>query len=242
MKEEFFKFPTTPHLATQSGIDIRRDKILTESERDEFLQHEIIVEEKVDGANLGISFDSEGHLRAQNRGSYLLLPGSGQWKKLDEWIKLHFDLFLEFLSERYILFGEWCYAQHSIFYDRLPDWFLGFDVYDKQSQNFLASAHRDRLLANMNISKVPFLAHGHFVYPEILKFLCKSELADQPAEGLYLRIESDEWLLKRAKLVRPAFVQSMQQHWSRSTLKPNRLLNKVDDEPISINRPSSTRK
>lgn len=236
MKEEFFKFPTTPHLATQPGIDIRGDKILTESERGEFLQHEIIVEEKVDGANLGISFDSEGRLRAQNRGSYLLLPGSGQWKKLDEWIKLRMDLFSEYLSERYILFGEWCYAQHSIFYDRLPDWFLGFDIYDRQLHRFLASAHRDIFLEKINAAKVPVLARGHFTYPELEKLLSKSKLADQPAEGLYLRIDSGEWLWKRAKLVRPAFVQSMQQHWSRSTLKPNRLLQRINVESISINR------
>ena len=47
-------------------------------------------------------------------------------------------MLFEILSEKFILFGEWCYAQHSIFYDRLPDWFLGFDIYDKDF--FLPSA------------------------------------------------------------------------------------------------------
>ena len=55
------------------GVDIRGDKILTESERDEFLQHVLTVEEKVDGANLGLSFDADGNIRAQNRGAYLHL-------------------------------------------------------------------------------------------------------------------------------------------------------------------------
>ena len=54
-----FKFPTTPHLTILGDIQIRDDKVMTESERNEFIQHEIIVEEKVDGANLGISFDIE---------------------------------------------------------------------------------------------------------------------------------------------------------------------------------------
>jgi len=124
MKVDFFKFPSTPHLTLLGNVDIRGDKVMSESERDEFLQHELIVEEKVDGANLGFSIDSEGNIRAHNRGAYLHLPGSGQWKKLEEWLSPRTDVLFENLRDRHILFGEWCYARHSFFYDRLPDWFL----------------------------------------------------------------------------------------------------------------------
>lgn len=223
MKEDFFKFPSTPHLAAMPGVDIRGDKVLTESERDEFLTHELTVEEKVDGANLGLSFDTDGNIRAQNRGAYLHLPGSGQWKKLGEWLALHTDALFEHLSDRYILFGEWCYAQHSIFYDRLPDWFLAFDIYDREAGRFLATAHRDRLLGEMHISKVPGIAHGRFTYPEIQELLSQSKLTNQPAEGIYLRIDHGDWLEQRAKLVRPAFIQAVEQHWSRTAIRPNRL-------------------
>lgn len=206
-----------------SGVDIRGDKVLTESERDEFLRHTLTVEEKVDGANLGISFDEEGNIRAQNRGAYLHLPGSGQWKKLGEWLALRTDVLFDHLSDRYILFGEWCYAQHSIFYDRLPDWFLAFDVYDRESRRFFSSAHRERLIEKMRISKVPVLVRGRFSYPEIEILLSQSKLTDQPAEGIYLRIDRGDWLEQRAKLVRPAFIQTVEKHWSRSAIKPNRL-------------------
>ena len=57
---DFFKFPSTPHLAVLLGVDVRGDKVMSEKERDEFLRHEITVEEKIDGANLGISFDGDG--------------------------------------------------------------------------------------------------------------------------------------------------------------------------------------
>lgn len=223
MKEDFFKFPSTPHLATMPGVDIRGDKVLTESERDAFLTHEVTVEEKVDGANLGLSFDANGNIRAQNRGAYLHLPGSGQWKKLGEWLAIHTDTLFEHLSDRYILFGEWCYAQHSIFYDRLPDWFLAFDVYDREAGRFMATVRRDQLLGEMHISKVPIIARGRFTYSEIQQFLSQSKLTNQPAEGIYLRIDNGDWLERRAKLVRPAFIQSIEQHWSRSAIRPNRL-------------------
>ncbi|MES9906449.1 MAG: RNA ligase family protein [Sedimenticola sp.] len=223
MKDDFFKFPSTPHLTTLAGVDIRGDKVLSESERDEFLRHGLVVEEKVDGANLGISFDSEGNIRAQNRGAYLYLPGSGQWKKLGDWLAPRTDTLFEHLSDHFILFGEWCYAQHSVFYDRLPDWFLGFDVYDKRFGRFLSSERRDALFKEVCITQVPVLARGHFAYPEIQKLLSTSKLSDQPAEGLYLRFDQDEWLGQRAKLVRPAFIQAVEQHWSRSAIRPNRL-------------------
>ncbi len=223
MKEDFFKFPSTPHLATMPGVDIRGDKVLSELERDEFLTHEVTVEEKVDGANLGISFDSEGNIRAQNRGAYLHLPGSGQWKKLGDWLTPRTDTLFEHLSDHFILFGEWCYAQHSVFYDRLPDWFLGFDIYDKRFDRFLSSKHRDDLFTKMSIAQVPVLASGHFAYPKVQKFLLTSKLSNQPAEGIYLRFDQDDWLAQRAKLVRPAFIQTVEQHWSRSTIRPNRL-------------------
>jgi ATP-dependent RNA circularization protein (DNA/RNA ligase family) len=223
VKDDFFKFPSTPHLATLADVDIRGDKVLSESERDEFLQHDLVVEEKVDGANLGISFDSEGNIRAQNRGAYLHLPGSGQWKKLGDWLAPRSDTLFEHLSDNFILFGEWCYAQHSVFYDRLPDWFLGFDVYDKRFGRFLSSKRRDALFTEMCVAQVPVLARGHFAYPEVQKFLSTSKLSVQPAEGIYLRFDQDDWLAQRAKLVRPAFIQAVEQHWSRSTIRPNRL-------------------
>jgi ATP-dependent RNA circularization protein (DNA/RNA ligase family) len=223
MKVDFFKFPTTPHLTTMPGSDIRSDKVLIELEFDEFLTHELTVEEKVDGANLGLSFDAEGNIRAQNRGAYLHLPGSGQWEKLGNWLAHHIDALCEHLSDRYILFGEWCFAQHSIFYTRLPYWFFAFDIYDRETRRFFATLHRDRLLDEMRLSEVPRLAHGRFTFPEIQKLLSQSKLADQAAEGIYLRIDQGDWLEKRAKLVCPAFIQAGVQHWSRSAIKPNRL-------------------
>ncbi len=223
MSDDFFKFPSTPHLATFPGVVIRDDKVLSETERNVFLQHDLVVEEKVDGANLGISFDSEGNARLQNRGAYLHLPGSGQWKKLDQWLMPRTDSLFEYLSDRYILFGEWCYAQHSVIYDRLPDWFLSFDLYDKQVGRFLSTDRRDELFRKMCIAQVPVIARGRFTYPELKKLLSGSKLTNQPAEGLYLRFDKGDWLAQRAKLVRPEFIQSVEQHWSRSAIKPNRL-------------------
>ena len=223
MNNDFFKFPPTPHLALLGDVMVRGDKVMSESERDEFIRHDLVVEEKVDGANLGISFDSSGNIRAQNRGAYLHLPSSGQWQKLSEWLKPKTEALFEQLTDQCILFGEWCYAQHSVKYDRLPDWFLGFDIYDKINANFFSCSRRDEMLRRIGISKVPMIKRGHFSLSELNNFLSQSKLCDKPAEGLYLRFDRGDWLEQRAKLVRPAFIQSVEQHWSRSGIKANRL-------------------
>lgn len=224
MNDSFFKFPSTPHLATLPGVEIRDDKVLAANERSAFLGRTLTVEEKVDGANLGISFDSSGNIRAQNRGSYLQLPGSGQWRTLKDWLNLRADALFDTLIDRYILFGEWCYARHSVCYSRLPDWFLGFDIYDKRSGRFLSVTRRDTLCSNMGIAQVPVVARGRFTFKELVKLMAKSALGDQRAEGIYLRSDSGKWLAQRAKMVRPEFLQSLDAHWSRSAIEPNLLL------------------
>lgn len=227
VNDSFFKFPSTPHLATLSGVEIRDDKVLTANERSAFLRRDLTVEEKVDGANLGISFDSSGNMRAQNRGGYLQLPGSGQWRTLKDWLKLRADVLFDTLIDRYILFGEWCHARHSVCYSRLPDWFLGFDIYDRRSGRFLSVTCRDALCSNMGIAQVPVVARGRFAFEELVRLMAKSALVDQPAEGIYLRSDSGEWLVQRAKVVRPEFLRSLDEHWSRSAIEPNLLLGDV---------------
>ena len=231
MNNEFFKFPSTPHLVALDGTEVRDDKVLSEAERKEFLQHQVVVEEKVDGANLGISFDSEGAIYLQNRGSILKLPGAGQWKNLEQWIDLKTDEIFEVITDRFILFGEWCYAKHSVYYNQLPDWFLGFDLYDKKNSKFLSTNLRDKAFGKMGISKIPLIETGYFTLSKLAQLLTQSRLSDQPAEGLYLRVERDDWLSQRAKLVRPSFIQSVEQHWSRSSITPNQLDLNVWEEP-----------
>jgi len=227
VKDDFFKFPSTPHLATLGDFDIRDDKVMSESQRNSFLRNKLTVEEKMDGANLGISFDVYGNIRTQNRGAYFHLPASGQWKKLEKWLDSRTDLFFEILGDQYILFGEWCYARHSVFYSQLSDWFFGFDVYNRKEAQFLSSNRRDLLFNKMQIAQVPAIARGHFTLADLKKLFSQSKFSDQPAEGLYLRLDQAKWLAQRAKLVHPVFIQSVEQHWSSSAIIPNRLSSEI---------------
>ncbi len=224
MTRDFIKFPSTPHLAVLPGVSIRGDKVLDEKERKEFLSHELIVEEKIDGANLGISFDKSGDLTLQNRGSYLIKPFTGQWKKLPDWLRIKSELLFDALEDRLILFGEWCYARHSVSYDKLPSWFLGFDILEKKTQIYWSVNKRNRLLEKIGVPPVPLLDTGYFSFPELEDLLTCSKLSSEPAEGIYLRYEHDGRLVRRAKLVRPAFIQAVNAHWSKAQIQPNTLV------------------
>lgn len=66
---DFFRFPHTPHLAWIGTDAPRDDKVLDLAEATSLLAGYVLVEEKLDGANLGLSLANDGRLRVQNRGS-----------------------------------------------------------------------------------------------------------------------------------------------------------------------------
>lgn len=218
---DFFKFPSTKHILLPEEERTRLDKVLSMDEVAELLSHEVVIEEKVDGANLGISFDGDGKICLQNRGNWLEYPLSGQWKKLDEWIKKKQNTLFDFLLDQYILFGEWCYATHSIYYNKLPDYFIGFDIFDKTNQKFLSVSRRNKLLDSMGISIVCQLFAGKIQRDQLSNFFVKSCYGSGLCEGIYIRLDEDGWLKKRAKLVRYEFKQSIEEHWQKKGLKVN---------------------
>jgi len=220
----FFRFPHTPHLAWLGEGRPRDDKVLAPHDARELLSHEVVVEEKVDGANIGFSVDEHGVLLAQNRGTYLSLEGGhGQWKPLKRWLAPRADELAAALFPDLMLSGEWCYAVHSVRYTRLPDWFLAFDVYDRASGKFWSVERRNELVATLSLAVVPVLASGRFDMAGLRALLGSSRLTDGPAEGLYVRRDADRHLMSRAKLVRREFVQAIDEHWSKKALVPNAL-------------------
>lgn len=220
----FFRFPHTPHIAWLGDVQPRGDKVLGPHQARALLSHDVVVEEKVDGANLGISVDDRCALRAQNRGAYIDLDSpKGQFKPLGRWLRPRAEALAGALFPDLVLFGEWCYAVHSIRYTRLPDWFLAFDVYDRASGQFWSVARRDALASTVGLVVVPRLGSGRFNSPQLEALLGKSRLTDGAAEGLYVRRDVGEHLADRAKLVRGEFVQAIDEHWSKKALVPNAL-------------------
>lgn len=220
----FVRFPRTPHLAWLGSGQPRDDKVLANEAAAELVSHVVTVEEKVDGANLGISLGPGSELRMQNRGSYLDLKAlHPQFKPLRHWLAARHAALVNALAGNRILFGEWCYARHSVHYTRLPDWFLLFDVYDHAAGRFWSADRRDRLAAESDLATVPRLTRGRFDLQGLRAMLGPSRFGDGPAEGICVRRDRGGYLEQRAKLVAPEFTETIGAHWSSRGVRPNAL-------------------
>lgn len=226
---DFYRFPHTPHIAWLAKGAPRDDKVLSLAEVDDLLSRSVLVEEKLDGANLGFSLDAYGRVQAQNRGQFLQAPYAGQFARLPDWLAQAGDrvelALLDLACSPVILFGEWCAARHSLDYDKLPDWFLLFDVYDKSHARFWSVRRRNELAETYGFATVPCLYQGCASLNQLKTMLkeTRSRYRSGSLEGVVIRRDSDDWCEARAKLVRPDFTQAIEEHWSRRRVEWNRL-------------------
>lgn len=199
----------------------------------------LVVEEKLDGANAGLSFSADGTLRLQSRGHFL--TGGAREKHFalfKTWAQTHQRVFFERLGARYVVYGEWLYAKHTIFYDALPHLFMEFDVLDLDADVFLSTPRRRELLSGLPFVSVPVLHEGSLARLDALTDLVarslyksadwKRALADaarerdmslelvhqqtdlsDDAEGLYVKLERDGVVEGRFKWIRPSFLTAV---------------------------------
>ncbi len=224
MTADFFRFPHTPHLAWLGEGSPRDDKVLSPNEVAALLAGDVVVEEKLDGANVGLSLASDGRLRAQNRGQYLAEPHAGQFARLPAWLAQHGEGLRSVLKPNLIAFGEWCAARHSLDYAALPDWFLLFDVYDRAAGRFWSSTRCNDLAQAAGLATVPQVLQGKTTITALKQLVATkpSQYREGPLEGVVIRRESAEWCETRAKLVRPDFTQAIDTHWRKRALEWNR--------------------
>lgn len=230
----FVKYPRTPHLFGSKGTD--DDKHMGEEESESFIAHpSLIVEEKLDGTNVGIHFQ-DGEMILQCRGHLITEGIHPQYDLFKQWANAKQHLLRSILQEDLILFGEWLYAKHTVYYRKLTHFFYEFDIYDKKQEYFLDYQDRMTVLFGTEILTVPTLHQGALAKEELFDLIgpsCFASEFDNPItncrdnlmEGLYLRIEEKGRVIGRAKCVRPEFVEKIKQstHWQHQAIVPNLL-------------------
>jgi hypothetical protein len=231
---ELRKYPRTRHV---KGSNFQHgDHDLEAVPWEELRGKHLVIEEKMDGANCGVSFSKDKSLlRLQSRGHYLR---GGPRER-------HFDLFKQWavsrqvdvyraLGTRYVMYGEWLFAKHTMFYDLLPHYFMEFDVLDTETDQFLDTEMRGMLLHGLGIVPVLVLKSGkfdklselealvgksHFISNDCFSSLTRAALdagvlpvdavrhTDWSGlmEGLYIKWEEDGVVKGRYKYVRGSF-------------------------------------
>lgn len=237
---DFTKYPRTPHLFGSKGTD--DDKHLSERDSNDFIaDSSLIVEEKIDGTNVGIHFNEKGDLILQCRGHLITAGMHPQYDLFKQWCHVKRDVLYERLNQRYILFGEWMYAKHTIHYRKLTHYFFEFDIYDKEADHFLTLPSRMAILDQSGIQTVPIVHQGAIKRSQLAELIGPSAFdsqfehpgskrTDALMEGLYFRVEDESSVTGRAKFVRPEFVDKIKEstHWQQQTLVPNVLADNID--------------
>lgn len=236
--EQIFKYPRTRHL--EGSREQLGDEDLKCVKFDEIQNQYLVLEEKVDGANCGISFGSDGKMYLQSRGHFLNGGyGERQFDLFKLWAGCFEDSLRQLLGDQYVMYGEWLYAKHTVFYDRLPHYFMEFDIFDKREQRFYSTRRRREFLRSAPfIRSVRVLAEGNFRTPDAIakwigpsffisreaenRFLtqCRksgvdSELATRQTdltgimEGIYIKVEDGDYVTDRLKFVRGSFLNTI---------------------------------
>lgn len=170
---DFRKYPRIRHLpgSARHGDDDR----LPWAALADIVGRSVVITEKLDGANAGLSFLADGSLQLQSRG-HVLTGGARErhFALFKAWAQAHADALRERLADRYVLYGEWLYARHTVFYDALPHYFIVFDGLDRSTERFLSRAARDRLLEGLPVVTAPQLFAGTLIDPGCLDALARS--------------------------------------------------------------------
>ncbi|MDQ1923327.1 RNA ligase family protein [Massilia pseudoviolaceinigra] len=186
---ELHKYPSTRHLEGSQlqqgddGFDKPGKRNDPRAAYAALAGRHIVVEEKLDGANAGVSFSEGAELLLQSRGHYLAGGGrERQFSIFKRWAAAHESALIERLGDRYVMYGEWMGKKHSVFYNHLPHLFCEFDIYDRKKGIFLSTAARAALLDDAPVLAVPVLYAG--VAPrklaDLLAFI-RFSLAKTPA-------------------------------------------------------------
>lgn len=233
---ELTKYPRTRHL---EGSRLQAGDLPDDQPIADLAGKLLVVEEKLDGANCAVSFDRSGGLRLQSRGHYL---GGGYRERhfdlLKTWGSVHAPRLWQALGSRYIMYGEWLYAKHTVFYDALPHFFLEFDIYDRESELFLSTDLRREKLKGLPVMPVPVIHRGELSSVAQVEGLIGPSLYKTPhwrealrvsaeasgnrlemvgrqtedtdlAEGLYVKQEDVSTVKGRYKFVRSGFLQTI---------------------------------
>jgi hypothetical protein len=178
-------------------------------------------------------------LLLQSRGHYLTGgPREKHFTLLKQWATTLQGPLADRLGRRHVLYGEWLYAKHTVFYDRLPHYLMEFDVLDTVDGTFLDTPRRAALLAGLPLPAVRvlfsgtlrrfedltrLLGHSHFLSAGHLDCLRADaeQLGLDPEqvmretdsstmmEGLYIKVEEAGVVSERYKFVRADFLAAI---------------------------------
>src|SRR6185436_12117703 len=212
------KYNRTFHLPWSKGAT-NDDKISTNIFK--LIGVPIIITEKMDGSNT--SLEKEGCFARTHSGS----PSHPSFDGLKS---LHASLSWK-IPNGIQLFGEWCFAVHSIKYEKLPNYFLLFNVRDLVTMKWLSWDEVQLWAEEIGVFTVPVLFAGIVSSEKELKeiielLMIEPSIYGDIREGVVVRVQDSfddkDFSSNVMKFVRANHVQTTE-HWKNQAIVKNQL-------------------
>ncbi len=204
---KYVKYGRTNHLPWSPGIH-DDDRVISSLEA--FKDKEIIVTEKMDGENTTIYSD---YIHARSI--------DGRHHESRNWVKNFASGWQYQLDDNMRVCGENLFAEHSIRYDELESYFLGFSLWVDDTR-----LHWDETLEYfeiLGVTPVRVLYRGKFD-EDLIKSLYSPNDWDRSEGYVVTTVEGfkqRDFKSHVAKYVRKGHVQTSKHHWATQKIIPN---------------------
>ena len=205
------KYPRTHHLPWSQG-KTEDDRVMQDLSG--FIGNRVIVTEKMDGENTSIYHD---YLHARS------IDGRNHPSRA--WVKNFWGNICGDIPEGWRVCGENLYAKHSIHYDALDTYFMGFSVWNDKNE-CLDWDTTQEWFQLLGITSVPVLYDGIW-NEKLIRGLYDEKKDYNNREGYVVRIASGfaygQFKKSVAKFVRANHVAPESHHWFAQQIVPNKL-------------------
>ncbi len=200
------KYPKTLHLPDSPGLQADQ----CHANLDQFKDQEVVITEKMDGENTTMYRD---HIHARSIDS--------KHHASRDWVKGFHGQIKHMIPEGWRICGENMFAQHSIAYNNLSSYFLGFAIFNEQ--NVMLDWDNTLLWFKvLGINPVPVLFYSYFNDLAIISTI--TDWFPQGKEGYVIRIAGsikfEDFQTCTGKWVRSNHVQT-DEHWMHKKIIQN---------------------
>jgi hypothetical protein len=205
------RYPRIPHIIGGRGTP--DDDVLDEAARRRLLRHEIIVEEKLDGANVSL-WQENGLTQVTTRGGPEAMDRAGQLGRLKAWLGEHHAAVGSLLEGGLVAYGEWLLLTHTVTYDHLPGYLVVLDLLEPDG-NWARPDDRNKCCAEAGLPVPPPIWRGvpQGGIAELERLASLSAFGQESAEGIVVRTV-DGSAPRASKLLRHGFSPIGDAEWS----------------------------
>lgn len=199
----------------------------------------IIIQEKIDGANCAIRYDSvSDSIVCQSRKQILNeinnLRGFYEWgKTLDK------ELVKSILGNNLVLFGEWLVPHTVVYPKECYHHAYFYDCYDLQNETYLSQSEVKAIVGKLELTYVPVFYDGEFTSWEHCKaFVGQTQLGGDVGEGIVVKNltrlnDSNTRLPFYTKLISEKFSETKAYSNNKKNIDPEELKSREQSKELT---------